>query len=511
MEGKSNYYALLFVIIAVGLFLRLYHLDQESFWTDEAFSVHHASEKNVGSVIQNVKLTEGAPPGYYLLLHFWIKMFGDTEFSTRLLSTIFGTGSIIIIYALAAALFNHRTALLSSLFIATSMLQVLYSQEARMYIMFTFFSLLSTLLFAKIYLLEKEGKFSVMYYAAYIAAMLLSFYTNYMALFLLVGYTFFLLWRWEKSKPWFARWAFANTFVLLISLPLVPLFVNRFVIHGALPEHLMQLGVPSVVAQLGSFMFALPMIMLSILLLVALLFRKKIKNLWGKQSLNQLGDDKGNKKNKDYCIFAVLLFFSVIYLYLTKNTLTIFGIPVLKTPLIYSYFLIRHSFFLAPVLYVSFAYAIAQCSSKKIMAALLILLLAVNAISLDSYYRETTKTQWKEAAAFIQEHSTGKPLVLLDRGGGSNVFLLNYYSGAQLQIINLTKIEGRNTLIKTDPEKLFKALEKESTFWLVLSGNSYSKEYYKEIMDKQYTLINSGEFYQIKAYKYSNFKKDNLK
>ncbi len=195
MGKKSNHYLLLFLIITIGLFLRLYHLDQESFWTDEAFSVHHASEKNVESVIQNVKLTEGAPPGYYLLLHFWIKMVDDTEFSIRLLSAIFGTGSIIIMYALAAALFSPRTALLSSLFMATSMLQVLYSQETRMYIMFTFFSLLSTFLFAKIYLLEKEGKFSAIYYGAYIAAMLLSFYTNYLALFLLVGYTFFLLWR----------------------------------------------------------------------------------------------------------------------------------------------------------------------------------------------------------------------------------------------------------------------------------------------------------------------------
>jgi uncharacterized membrane protein len=204
---KKTYF-LLFLIVATGLFLRLYHLDQESFWTDEAFSVHHASEKNIEGVIQNVKLTEGAPPGYYLLLHFWIKMFDDTEFSIRLLSAIFGTGSIIIMYALAAALFNHRTALLSSLFIATSMLQVLYSQEARMYIMFTFFSLLSTLFFAKICLLENEGKFSAIYYSAYITAMLLSFYTNYMVLFLLIGYTFVLLWRWEKTKLWFARWAF---------------------------------------------------------------------------------------------------------------------------------------------------------------------------------------------------------------------------------------------------------------------------------------------------------------
>ncbi len=251
-------------------------------------------------------------------------------------------------------------------------------------------------------------------------------------------------------------------------------------------------------------MFALPMVLISMLLFIAILFKKKIKLLAEKSFFKEF-------QGKDYYVFAFILLFSAVYLYLTKNSLTLWGISVLKVPITHSYFLIRHSFFLAPLLYVSFACAIGYCRSKKSMATALLVLMLLNGISLNTYYHETTKTQWKEAVAFIQEHSAENPLILLDRGGGSNAFLLNYYSDATLQIINLTKIEGRNTLIKTNPEKLFKTLEKESTFWLVFSGNSHTKEYYKNLLDQRYTLVASQEFYQVKTYKYNNSKKDNLK
>jgi len=38
------------------------------------------------------------PPLYYLLLHYWIALNGDTPYYVRLLSVLFGAGTIPVIY-----------------------------------------------------------------------------------------------------------------------------------------------------------------------------------------------------------------------------------------------------------------------------------------------------------------------------------------------------------------------------------------------------------------------------
>ena len=53
---------------------------------------------------------------------------------------------------------RKKVGLVSSLLLATSMLQVLYSRETRLYAMYTLLSLLATYLFIKIYRNENNNK-----------------------------------------------------------------------------------------------------------------------------------------------------------------------------------------------------------------------------------------------------------------------------------------------------------------------------------------------------------------
>src|SRR3989344_9621865 len=103
MERKEHSYkmkkptiiTLLIMIILLGTFLRIYHIDEESIWTDEAVSLIEA-DKDFPSLMSFLSKNEGFPFGYSLILHNWIDLFGNSEFSVRFLSAIFGIASILL-------------------------------------------------------------------------------------------------------------------------------------------------------------------------------------------------------------------------------------------------------------------------------------------------------------------------------------------------------------------------------------------------------------------------------
>ena len=72
----------------LGFSLRLYGITSESIWLDEAFSIQLA--KHGPFEIIRKTASDVHPPLYYLLLHFWIDLFGASEFSVRFLSLLFG-------------------------------------------------------------------------------------------------------------------------------------------------------------------------------------------------------------------------------------------------------------------------------------------------------------------------------------------------------------------------------------------------------------------------------------
>ncbi len=142
---KSTYF-ILGLILVTGFLLRIYKLSSQSIWLDEAYSIYH-SQQNFMHVISFKDLS---PPLYYVLLHFWIKLTGTSEFSVRLLSVFFGTASVFIIYLLGAHIFNKKVGLYSALLVSFSPLHIYFSQEARTYSLFFALTLLSMFFYSKL-------------------------------------------------------------------------------------------------------------------------------------------------------------------------------------------------------------------------------------------------------------------------------------------------------------------------------------------------------------------------
>jgi hypothetical protein len=178
---------LFFLIVLLGLGLRLYNIGTEPFWGDEILSlsiVKHYQNDTAG-MLNYLKEVEVHPPLYYLLLKSWIAWFGFGEFPVRALSLIFGLGVIALAFFSAKAIFsNNKIGLLAALFTAILPIQIEYSQEARPYIIFCFFGLASVLALWRF--LETRKK---IYLALYILSSIAGLYLHY-SFFFILGATF---------------------------------------------------------------------------------------------------------------------------------------------------------------------------------------------------------------------------------------------------------------------------------------------------------------------------------
>jgi uncharacterized membrane protein len=200
-------------IVLLGLSLRLYRIDSESIGYDEAFSLSLTQmpwDAMVAKIVQDFV----HPPLHYFMLRAWLKLFGFGVLQARLLSTIFGTLAILMIYLLARYLFGPPTAALSSLLLAVSQLGIMFSQEARPYAMFLFFSLCSCYLFL-IALREKRA----FPWWGFVCSSIFMIYTHYWGAFVVLSLVLFaILYKKRYSLP-ISWWIGGAALALVLYVP----------------------------------------------------------------------------------------------------------------------------------------------------------------------------------------------------------------------------------------------------------------------------------------------------
>ena len=177
---------LLFLLIGLGSFLRLYKLDHKGLWFDEIAEMTVASSNSISDVLLGAS-HHLAPPLDYLILHMFLH-FGNSDFIVRFPSVIFGILSIPLIYKIGKLLFGVKEGLIGAFLLSIAPMHIWYSQETRMYSLFVFLSLLSLLFFIK-----AINENTVMTWLGFIISTTLNMYTHYFAFFAILIYVLFLV------------------------------------------------------------------------------------------------------------------------------------------------------------------------------------------------------------------------------------------------------------------------------------------------------------------------------
>ena len=203
-------WVILAAIVLLGVGLRLYRVDWQSAWPDEHYTLH-AAGKPVGAMIQLIVQDYVHPPLHYLLLYLWMKAFGFGVFQARLLSVVFGSLAVIMIYLLARRLFDRRTGILAALVLAVSQLAISHSQEARPYAL----TLLLTLCSIYLFLMAAREK-RIWAWWGFAGSSTLMLYSHYYAVFVLIS-LFLISFVFRKRYAVPLRWWLAAAAVLCVA------------------------------------------------------------------------------------------------------------------------------------------------------------------------------------------------------------------------------------------------------------------------------------------------------
>ncbi len=166
-------------IVSLAIALRGWYIDTRSLWFDEAFSWRLAT-KPLGDLLA-CAVQDHNPPLYYILLHGWTALAGDSPGALRLPSVLLGALTVLAGAWLAAEVacrrgpashaYAARAALLAALLLALNTSQIRWGGEARMYALGTLLALVSTAILLRAIHARQAGWLWVAY-AACMAALL---------------------------------------------------------------------------------------------------------------------------------------------------------------------------------------------------------------------------------------------------------------------------------------------------------------------------------------------------
>ncbi|MDP3998465.1 MAG: glycosyltransferase family 39 protein [bacterium] len=179
----------------------------QSYWRDEVFSVLLSSNNLKDVFILATKDT--SPPLYYLLLHFWIKLFGDAEYVTRSLSLLFlfllATTCFFLVKKLVG---DWKISLLGSLSVLLNPFLIEYGFETRAYTLFAFLIAVAVYF----YLAKKRLLFSI--------SLALAIFTHYFGIFFLIAFLTF--WFFENKGNLKLKFL---EFTVLFGIPIITFLV----------------------------------------------------------------------------------------------------------------------------------------------------------------------------------------------------------------------------------------------------------------------------------------------
>ncbi|MBC3843841.1 hypothetical protein GXW82_37460 [Streptacidiphilus sp. 4-A2] len=176
------------------LALTLYHSGVPVMWQDELATISVITRPTgaIWAMLHNVDAVHGA---YYLSLHFWIKVFGDSPVSIRFPSALAMTVAAVCTALIGRRLFGFRAGVAAGLVFALLPTVARYGQETRSYALVVMTAALSLLMLLRA--LERPGPGR---WALYTAVLALAGYFNLVSLAFLCGHALMVLLEYRRTR-----------------------------------------------------------------------------------------------------------------------------------------------------------------------------------------------------------------------------------------------------------------------------------------------------------------------
>lgn len=174
---KYSYFIFAFLILLLGLVIRIKCLIlNPSMWHDECALGWNIFHYDFFRLFGLLNFLQVASPFFMITAKIFTKVFGESDFSLRLVTFFFSTCGMFLFFYLTTQIFRNKLSILVSTFLfAINNNNILYSFEFKQYSCDIFFSTLCILLFYNLYYKDLSLKKIIIYSALLSLAIWFSF------------------------------------------------------------------------------------------------------------------------------------------------------------------------------------------------------------------------------------------------------------------------------------------------------------------------------------------------
>lgn len=211
------------ILLVFAVIIKGWNISETTIGTDECFSLYNA-QLSVKEIV--TWLFKGNnPPLWEVLLHFWIKVFGISEFSIRTLSLLFNVATVIPIIYIGERFIGKNAGHYTALLFIFSSFSLFLAHEARVYSLIGFLVAWSVYFFLDI--VHKNKSKSSWVGLTVVNGLIL--YSHYMAYWipLMEGIIILLMFRGLTKK-----YLIHHSVLMLLGLPIIPVLYSRMLDSG---------------------------------------------------------------------------------------------------------------------------------------------------------------------------------------------------------------------------------------------------------------------------------------
>ena len=470
---SDKYNIWLIIILLVAVLLRFMFLDRESLWLDELHTMNEASPTlNLKTLFFYLTCCDQHPPLYFFCEKILFIVFGHTSMVARSLSAVLGVGSVWLMYLLGKELNGKRLGLIAAAITCVNYFNLIYSQEARDYIMAFFFAALSFLHFFR--LVKKGGRKNIWLYALSALGVM---YSHYFGLFLVTGQyvAVGILWLLLKPdrKPLFRTFLFSGIIIVVGYLPWLPFLKEMSQIKA------FWIGpVDSDFVKKFFYAYFGNSELLNPFLISALIFF----------SLHAIKDSvhfRGMNKSSTVQLSFIVFFFSILATY---------GIPYLRSILVVPMLFDRYTIVILPacIMAIAFGFDLIPLTWIRSILLTVFLMFSLKDIFLvKKYYTTVRKTQFRELTEFIVKNKNQEFPILNQRTAWQHQYFLDHYHYLGRVIVGQKDAMVDSILSKSSPAYDLPG------FWIIGAHGSETKltPASRAALDTAYEMVQSKDFY----------------
>jgi len=455
------------VLIILGALIRFYNIGQRSLWLDEAITAQLA-QGSIREIIINRASTGIHPPFYFVIIHFWIRLLGDSEIALRGFSSIFSVLSIYLMYKLSSKLFGITVGVISAFLFAFSPFQLYYSGEARMYPFLTFLFLLSIYL---LYQWTSQSKKNTLIYL--IIVQVIALYTHIYTSFLILAENIFVLIKKIKDFNSLKRWIVSQLVILIIFSPWIyVIFVNRTpdVYQGkqALTLNVVKNSFSEINLGYARSIFSMSFIDYLSYFFLIFFFIGLLPPYEGKTGM----------------LLITLSFFVPFFILIAGSLNKSFFSARYLSPFIFGYFIL-------------IGRGIKKIKFYPIITILLMGIFLVDGLAIYNYNQKLDfiSRPWRGAVNYIHSKSSPNDIVIITAPQMYRPF--DYYNREKLSRASL---DGFGNV----PVDVYRSIYGKDRVWFVMAGEESAdpRGKIKEWLDSNLLLIDIKEYYRLKVYLY---------